>query len=911
MSNELKSTGYVCLGSKRAAGALALSLSIVMSLAAAGCGESADVIETAQGATTSTVVVASDDILGFEKTPGWTWTSTGQRLSERRTTGLQSFALDAPAFETHLTSQKVSSTAKGLANLADASSQFALDIMLGETVKNPTATSYVQLKVKSAARGLAQTDLGKISLKDLPPGVFKTVKWAIPASVRSKLGGATYTDLIFDLYIHPFDCPSDTIRIDSLRVKSPTAAPAGAGVSLDLIAQRTYGPEVSFPGESHFAAGVVQIPQSFHVKLGKSGPATNTTKLELGYGKTIAYSCTYAAGNVGGTGKSYDFKSCTGGGKVGDLVTADFARLTIVKGDATAGTTKIRAQLAGNPLGDESGRGLVPAMPTFWGDVPAEINQIINDYSTALNAPKKTQERYIAFPVPEFALQHGDGSPRDMLDPNLPPIPNDPPFNKEGHMNPGSGTWDAWWALAGNLTFDGANNHNTSRLEANLSGNVLVWGFPVTVAAMQLVVDTDSGQITSSGLGTPTSHGSLHMFLFGAELPGGGETTAQTGFVYALGDSRTYNAPTIHAWIFSITAGVFAGAGVTSTGDLRLDGFHVAVRPYLNVGAHLAGGIDLGIASGGVDVKIYLLDVHAPIDASLTWTIHTQPTDCNAYLDFLLKADLQLTALGGSADLYATFGPCPFCDHESWNLLRWKGTDLGTQELFNFPMTAAKFPLPDVSACHQNLRVEVTAPSAGAGFFTGSKVVLGGMAARPDGVSSGQGGGGPNGGPGGINDLNTDQPVPCQYWTWTSNNASDLGFPATGCNPVVTMGDTVGQRTISLVVVNENGEAGSSNVNINVVQATPGPLPVILSPTPHQIFVKNEVITLVGDYVKGTEPVDLVWTETIAGVDVEIGHGNNLTTTSPGVDSVLTLTATDANGTHFASVHITGLAIAK
>jgi hypothetical protein len=888
------------MGLGRTLGALAF----VAALAAGGCNNLADDAESQQGETTTTPV-SSDDILGFEKTPGWTWTSTGQRLSERRTKGIQSFALDAPGYETHLTSQKVSSTAAGLANLGDADSQFALDIMLPEVFKTPSATSFVQLKVKSAARGLAQTDLGKIKLNDLPGGVFKTVKWNIPSSVRSKLANASYTDLIFDIYIHPFDCPSDTIRIDNLRVKAPSRAPAGAGVSVDLVALRTYNPEVSTPGEAHFPSGPIQIPQSFHVKLGKSGVAANTVKLELGYNTTIAYTCTYAAGNVGGTGRSYEFSKCTGGGKVGDIVSADFARLTIVKGDATAGTTKIRAQLAGAPVGDETGRGVIAAIPTFWGDTPDEANGIMNAYSTTLNAAVKTERRVITFPTPELANRRGDGSPRDLLDPNLPPPPNDPPFKKDGHMSPG-GWFDAWWALEGKLVFGGADNHQTSHFDATASINVYLWGFTMTMASMQTIVETDSGRVTAGGIQQPNTHGELHMYLFGLELPGGGAADVQTGFIYNIARKDTYNAPPIPIWFFSIQMGVITQAGVTATGALSADGFRIKVAPNFGVAVHVSGGIDLYLASGKVDVTVDLIKAELPITSNLTWSINTSPADCAAHLDFQLDASVALSSGGGAIDLVATLGPCPACYEARWNIFNWRDMPLVTSPIFSYRPLANELmvKLPDPSACHQDLRALVISPESTDTLWAGQTVRVLGMAGRPIGPSTG--GHVPPDQP--DLDLDLEEPVACEHFTWSSSNPADQWYSTKGCDPLVVWGST-GQRTLTLTVVDEFGEAGSATRVVNVGTAPTGPWPIILSPDPHETFGVAKKATLIGNCVNtaglGTT---ITWSQIRNGNETLIAGNADIVPdyTVLRDETVLKLTCTDASGSNSVTMPIFG-----
>jgi hypothetical protein len=865
----------------RAAGALAIAM-VPLTLGTMGCGGLHDDADTQASATTATPV-ASADILGFEKSAGWSVSNASPRISERRTQGTSSFALDAPGFGTHLTSQPVSTTAAALASFGASDSVFALDIMLPTPINHPTATAWAQLKVKSTSRGLSQTDLGQVTLVGAPGGVYTTVIFKIPASVRSKLANITCSDLIFDLYIHPPDCPSDTVRVDNLRAKSPSTPPLGAGVAVDLVALHSYGPDVSTPGTASFPVGVVQIPQSFHLKLGSS--TGGTAKLELGWESTIAWTCTYNAGNTGGAGLSYDFKSCTGGGLAGDLVTADFARLTIVKGNAAAGPTKIRAQLAGNPLGDTTGRGVIPPMPTWWGDTTTDANTIVNAYSTALNAPKKTSERYITMPTPEFAERSGDGAPRDLLDPNLPPIPNDPPFDKSGHLGKAGEPWDAWWELKGALSFSDANARHTSDLEANLGANVTVWGVPISVASMEMTVHTDNGQVTPTGFSQPSSTGTLHMYLFGAELPGGGSTSAQTGFVYNLSQTQTFDAPEIHVWIFAIQVGVSASAGVVATGDLRVDGFHLNVAPTATIGAHLFGGIDVLIASGGVDVKIQLINVSTPIDGSLTWNVQTDPTVCAATLNFLLESNLTLSTLGGEVDLVAKFGVCPFCDHESYGLYHWKPLPIGAPtQLFSFSPTVSLFPLP-ASACREPLNVSIVSPTTNAHEFQTAQTAPAGAASRPGGAASGS-------------TIGTSSDVPCQYWTWSSSDPSDVISPV-GCRAVITWGNP-GSRTIKLSVVDQFGESGFATTSVTVDPAPTGPLPAILSPTENEAYLGPAPISLLGTSTGGVAPVTLSWSFTIndAGPPILIGTGPSPAFTADDADVTLhiILTATDANG---------------
>ena len=117
------------------------------------------------------------------------------------------------------------------------------------------------------------------------------------------------------------------------------------------------------PADQSFDLGAVQVPDRFHLTQGTAG--TTSVTLALGTDRTPAFTCTYDADASDRTGQSYALQSCTGGVQAGDLVAAGFAHLNIVGGTIPM---KIEAQLARNPVGDLLGSGVIPPMPTFWGD---------------------------------------------------------------------------------------------------------------------------------------------------------------------------------------------------------------------------------------------------------------------------------------------------------------------------------------------------------------------------------------------------------------------------------------------------------------------------------------------------------------------------------------------------------------
>ena len=420
-------------------------------------------------------------------------------------------------------------------------------------------------------------------------------------------------------------------------------------------------------------------------------------------------------------------KSCTGGIQAGDLVSVNFAVLGIVDGESSM---KMSAQLAKSPLGDFVGGGVIPPMPTFWGGfnscVPApvkgkvvtttpgcanqiaEANQIVTDYVNKVNH-SDAASNFIVLPKPERAFRHGTGLP-DLSRPS-PASPtaqsNDLPFDNSGHLNPG-GDFDAYWRLNGDLNTseDSSTGNSATHFDGEFSAHVVLFGQDANVVSLQATVDTTSGQ-------SPGANGSVHMFLFGIELPGGGSADASTGFNFNISQTQEFNVVSVHYWIFAVEAGATATAGVNTTGTLAATGFSLSVTPQVAMGAHIFGGVDVGIASGGVDARIDLLDVTAPVTAQAGWSINTLPQNCSLTVSFALNGDVTISSLGGEIDLVATFGDCPFCFSVSDTLLIWSPVASTTQNLFSAgPTTLAALPLPQALCPLAPFSVTIQAPTS-------------------------------------------------------------------------------------------------------------------------------------------------------------------------------------------------------
>ena len=168
-----------------------------------------------------------------------------------------------------------------------------------------------------------------------------------------------------------------TYLLDNLRLKNsilpPRPAPTSSGTwdvapgqSATLVAWKSMTSGVADQiATVTFTQSLVQVPQSLHVVKGSAGGGTAT--LVLGLTGGTATTCTFRGDSAGA---NYVLTSCTGGGKAGDLLPADSATLTVNTADPNSPKTKIQAQIALNPAGDDIVQGL-PPIPTYLGSSAA------------------------------------------------------------------------------------------------------------------------------------------------------------------------------------------------------------------------------------------------------------------------------------------------------------------------------------------------------------------------------------------------------------------------------------------------------------------------------------------------------------------------------------------------------------
>lgn len=626
----------------------------------------------------------SDAVMGFEVAGSWTVSGSSPTpgfaavTSPHRTQGLAAYAITNPPNMMTVASQPISSTATGLAGIGSPNSFLQVDVFIPVQQGNRVNSGSIRAFVTSPSRGLRKVPLEKVDFNDYRPGMYHTLRFAIPAAVWAALSGAIYSDLVVELAISSPGRLTGTYLLDHLRVHAPSMPqspstedpPVGYGGSVDFV---IFG---DAPATEHFDLAGAQIPESFHLKLGSV--STSSVQLQLGLDGTPLVKCTYGADPADETFRSFTLLSCEDGWAAGDLVTSNWASLAILQADP-AQTQNIRAQIALNPLGDVVGSGLLPPMPTFWGDadgcIPepvagevvtlsascadqaAQASAIITEYFNRVRDANPSPN-WIVTPVPEFAQRMGDPTPADYLmglstmslagssQPGTSSLDN-PLFDTGGHLNEG-GTFDAYWRLHGNLTpvIVPNTDQNKTLFEATFGTHTVLFGRDIDVVAIKLVADTDSGQTTPE-FKPATSTGRAGLYLFGIQLPSGGYTVKPgTGFSIHPKVSDEYNLPPIQVWIFSVTAGAHVEAELEAAGSAAVAGLNLRVVPTAAVGAHVSGGVNLGVAQGAVQARVNLASISAPVVAQAKWVINNTAQVCATTLEGTLDGNVNLSSGG-------------------------------------------------------------------------------------------------------------------------------------------------------------------------------------------------------------------------------------------------------------------------
>jgi hypothetical protein len=427
--------------------------------------------------------------------------------------------------------------------------------------------------------------------------------------------------------------------------------------------------------------------------------------------------------------------------------------------------------------------------------------------------------------VPDSATRHGNATPTNFLthpatagkaDAPADAPENDTQFNTGGDLNPG-GSFDAYWKLSGNLepTAVTGTDENMTHFDATFTTHGVLFGDDVDVFDAKLTADTDSGE-TTPAYKAATSTGTLGFYVFGEEIPSDGISFSPSeGYSKKLDESQAYDLPPIEIWIFSLTLGADVDASLDLNFSAALSGADLSVTPSAALGAHLSGGIDLGIASGSVEAKVNLVTLSAPVTAQAKFVINTDPVVCATTLSGSVKGDLDVSSGGGEVDLNASFGPCPLCYTESHTLFKWSPIVSRSWNLFNDTLSYNAFGLP-ASMCPLPIKVNIISPTSGASLSAAVPVVLNGLAAPTESVPF----------------YNSTY-----KWTFTPGaNASTVSVNpvgATSASPVVTFGapksGTTSTWTIGLTatttvqsqggtILTKTGSAAPVKITVTTVQ---------------------------------------------------------------------------------------------
>ncbi len=837
-------------------------------------------------------------IMGFENVGSWSVRTDGLfpdmnvQSSTDRTQGSAAFAVINPPSLITLTSRPVASTANALTGIGNRGALLQLDVQLPAGPNDlehtrrpgcdPANEGWIDGFVSSRSRGLFLVPIGHVRFSEFRTGIYNTVGFKVPEFVSSALDDKRFSDLVFEFAVAAPGRVHGTYLFDNLRIHSVdlvqnpkgSAPPAGYGGSVDLTVPG------NAPVSQSFALGPAQIPSGFHLKKGTTG--ATTVQLELGLDSAPSLTCTYDPDSTDASGRSYVLKSCTGGYEAGDLVSANWVSLGITGGDATQ---QIRAQLALSPLGDLAGSGLIPPMPTFWGDsdmcspapVPGTVvttstscssqtavaNQIVTNYFNQVQSAHPSPNWVVA-PVPDSALRSGDGTPTNNLAPaarrksvSRKDISVDPPFDTGGDLNPG-GSFDAYWRLSGNLTPTAVTgtDENLTHFDAAFTAHGVLFGDDMDVVDAKVTADTDSGE-TTPAYKPATSSGTLGFYVFGEEIPSGGlSINPSTGFSVDPNWSQEYDLPPIQIWIFDITLGALVDADLNAQGSAALSGADLSVIPTASIGGHISGGINLGIASGDVDAKINLISLSTPLTAQVKWVLNTDPKICAATLNGALNGTVNVGSGGGEVDLDASFGPCPFCYTDSYTLVKWGPLVSKSYTLFNDSIDTQLFGLPS-SLCTYPITVSIVSPTQNQSLNSGLPTVLVGSAAPND------------------NTL----PFTATYnWTFTRGaNASTATVNpagANGPNPVVTFGAPTSGNTSTWTVgltATTTVEGAGGTKTTQTASATP--VTITVTNLKNGVYIGPvvngqgmvAVLDSTGAYDMGNVPLPVTVTGTVSG----------------------------------------------
>ena len=174
---------------------------------------------------TSALSLPGTSVLGFEATSGWSVSSGTVALSTgAHTQGAAALSVTAPVNYTTLVSAPLTSGLAPLAALTDTGATLQIDSSLPVSQPNPNYYGALQLYISVPSKGVYNQYLGQSELTGQQLGTFQTYQFAVTDFVRSKLTGATYSDLTFTVALNAPPGARGTYVFDNLRTTSPVAA---------------------------------------------------------------------------------------------------------------------------------------------------------------------------------------------------------------------------------------------------------------------------------------------------------------------------------------------------------------------------------------------------------------------------------------------------------------------------------------------------------------------------------------------------------------------------------------------------------------------------------------------------------------------------------------------------------------
>lgn len=763
--------------------------------------------------------------LGFENPALWV-ASSGQKASSTDATHGQALALSGLSGYVPLHSAPLDTSAPEFDGFGPGA-RISIDLKLPH-LPGSTWDGALQMYVSAPSKGIYNAYLGQHDLTPLQKGEYVTLRFLVPEPVGTTLAASDASDLTFAIALNvPYNSPG-TYLLDHLRIggmfPQGGAETIQPGESVLIRAWRGYGDEQDRI-EDLTVDGIIQIPQSFHVEEGNAG--SGSLRFELGRG-TLA-SCTYVGDPTTG-GAHYQFSSCDDGGEPGELRSVSRVRVTVVDGDGQGPRTKVRGQLALNPMGDELGS--IAPIPTYFGKTAAEgaaIRQAHIEAQAAL--PLTDGAKYIRMPTPDFGFQHEVINNDVEHLPIIPPESLDPPFSQQGSLT-GSDWIDARWSIGGRLDIEQpAPNTRRTVVEASLSTRAYLLTYEAHLASVSahasstLVKDPEGGGSVSGY--AHFGYNILGILADDYEAHGEAEIPPELFPAYEE-DIRLFTLP---YWVFEISADAMLVARAPLTVDFLPYGVGLSVTPELQVDVSMTGRLGVGgFLGGGVYGQVNLVSVSLPISLGVEAPLNAAPNVCTINPQMTFSAALNLGAGGGHIGYFLEGGvTCGYWDTLCWRtegvLLPWEGFTR------SYPLTTAVPLLSDPipwfpEDCPGDIDVSIVDPRptdsilAGTNFFVNiSATRLPYVEISPDLIPI----------PEELDCVNGGQPVV----TLTPDMGDTIVPTEDSCSYRVQLSTTPGPRQISVEVSDTYGHgADSRTVTVEPLPANQPPIPSVTARYP-------------------------------------------------------------------------------